>query len=155
MAGSSIHWPVSAGGTGGLTGFAIKVETEIYVVMNTDELNRCGTEYTDLHDTGKGGGCEREVKNVPRQPGVYMFKDENDKVLYVGKARSLRSRMRSYFSLLPGWIPRFKAMMAKVTDFDYIVTANEVEALILESNLIKSYHPRYNIMLRMTKAILI
>ncbi|NMA63571.1 MAG: GIY-YIG nuclease family protein, partial [Syntrophomonadaceae bacterium] len=103
--------------------------------------------------SGKGGGGVKErLKNVSRQPGVYMFKDENDKVLYVGKARILRNRMRSYFQSPSRLAPKVKAMMAKVTDFDYIVTANEVEALILESNLIKSYRPRYNIMLRDDKS---
>ncbi len=95
---------------------------------------------------------KERLKNVSRQPGVYMFKDENDKVLYVGKARILRNRMRSYFQSPSRLAPKVKAMMAKVTDFDYIVTANEVEALILESNLIKSYRPRYNIMLRDDKS---
>ncbi len=88
------------------------------------------------------------LKNVPLQPGVYLYKDKEGRVIYVGKAKALRNRMRSYFQSPDGLHPKVKAMMARVTDFDYIVTATEVEALILESNLIKAYQPRYNIDLR-------
>lgn len=92
------------------------------------------------------------LKNVPLQPGVYLFRDREDRVIYVGKARVLRSRMRSYFQNPAGMLPKVKAMMTRVGDFDYIVTATEVEALILESNLIKAYQPRYNIDLRDDKS---
>lgn len=92
------------------------------------------------------------LKNVPLQPGVYLYRDKEGRVIYVGKARVLRSRMRSYFQSPAGMDPKVRAMMAKVGDFDYIVTATEVEALILESNLIKAYQPRYNIDLRDDKS---
>jgi len=92
------------------------------------------------------------LKNVPLQPGVYLYKDKEGRVIYVGKAKALRNRMRSYFQSPEGLHPKVKAMMARVTDFDYIVTATEVEALILESNLIKAYQPRYNIDLRDDKS---
>jgi len=92
------------------------------------------------------------LKNVPLQPGVYLYKDKEGRVIYVGKAKALRNRMRSYFQSPDGLHPKVKAMMARVTDFDYIVTATEVEALILESNLIKAYQPRYNIDLRDDKS---
>lgn len=85
---------------------------------------------------------------MPLQPGVYIYKDREGRVIYVGKARILRNRMRSYFQSPPGLDPKVRAMMAKVADFDFIVTNSEVEALILENNLIKSYQPRYNIQLR-------
>ncbi len=88
------------------------------------------------------------LKKVPLQPGVYLFRDREGRVIYVGKARMLRSRMRSYFQNPAGMLPKVRAMMNRVSDFDYIVTATEVEALILESNLIKAYQPRYNIDLR-------
>ncbi|MEQ8200362.1 MAG: excinuclease ABC subunit UvrC [Syntrophomonadaceae bacterium] len=92
------------------------------------------------------------LKNVPLQPGVYLYRDKEGRVIYVGKARVLRSRIRSYFQNPAGMDPKVRAMMAKVGDFDYIVTGTEVEALILESNLIKAYQPRYNIDLRDDKS---
>jgi excinuclease ABC subunit C len=89
-----------------------------------------------------------KVANLPPSPGVYMFKDARGKVLYVGKAKSLRSRVRSYFGEgeLPS--PRTESLVRAVKDLDIILTHNEVEALILEANLIKHFRPRYNINLR-------
>lgn len=92
------------------------------------------------------------LKNVPLQPGVYLYKDKEGRVIYVGKARVLRNRLRSYFQAPAGLHPKVRAMMARVAEFDYIVTGTEVEALILENNLIKSYMPRYNIDLRDDKS---
>jgi len=88
------------------------------------------------------------LKNLPLKPGVYLYKDQEGRVIYVGKAKLLRNRVRSYFQSPDGLLPKVKAMMARVADFDYIITDTEVEALILENNLIKAYQPRYNIMLR-------
>lgn len=88
------------------------------------------------------------LKNVPQKPGVYLFKNQDGQVIYVGKAKILRNRMRSYFQSPDGLLPKVRAMMAKVADFDYAVTGTEVEALILENNFIKAYQPRYNILLR-------
>lgn len=90
----------------------------------------------------------QRLKEVPLKPGVYIYKDENGRVIYVGKAKRLRDRMRSYFQSPDSLHPKVRAMMKKVADFDFIVTAGEVEALILENNLIKEYKPRYNINLR-------
>ncbi|HHW60280.1 MAG TPA: excinuclease ABC subunit UvrC [Syntrophomonadaceae bacterium] len=95
---------------------------------------------------------KERLKNVPLQPGVYLYKDAEGRVIYVGKARSLRSRMRSYFQSPDRLLPKVRAMVARIHDFDYIVTSTEVEALILENNLIKSYQPRYNILLRDDKS---
>ncbi|HZJ85187.1 MAG TPA: excinuclease ABC subunit UvrC [Syntrophomonadaceae bacterium] len=88
------------------------------------------------------------LKSVPLKPGVYLFKDKEGQIIYVGKAKALRNRMRSYFQALDKLHPKVKFMMKRVANFDYIVTNNEVEALILENNLIKSYQPRYNMQLR-------
>lgn len=99
-----------------------------------------------------GDGVKERLKSVPRQPGVYLFKNEQGKVIYVGKAKALRSRMRSYFQSPSRLSPKVKALMSKVRDFDYIVTSNEVEALILECNFIKAHQPRYNIVLRDDKS---
>jgi excinuclease ABC subunit C len=95
---------------------------------------------------------KQRLKAVPQLPGVYLFKNLNGDVIYVGKARILRNRLRSYFQDPVKLDPKVRAMMSRVNDFDYIVTANELEALILESNLIKSYQPRYNILLRDDKS---
>jgi excinuclease ABC subunit C len=95
---------------------------------------------------------------IAPRPGVYLLKDRAGKVLYVGKAKSLRSRVRAYFR--PGGEGegdgRFQVrfLMRKVRDFDTLVTASEKEALILENNLIKQYHPRYNIRLKDDKSYL-
>ncbi|MGI6434156.1 MAG: excinuclease ABC subunit UvrC [Syntrophomonadaceae bacterium] len=91
---------------------------------------------------------KERLKDVPCKPGVYLFKDGDGRVLYVGKAKILRNRLRSYFQPPHRLDPKVKAMVSRVADFDYIVTGSEVEALILENNLIKSYHPRYNIFMR-------
>lgn len=88
------------------------------------------------------------LKHVPLQPGVYLFKDQEGRVIYVGKAKILRNRLRSYFQSPEHLLPKVKAMMMRVADFDYVVSGSEVEALILENNLIKAYQPRYNILLR-------
>lgn len=91
---------------------------------------------------------KERLRNVPLKPGVYLYKDRDGRVIYVGKAKALRNRMRSYFQSPDKLHPKVRAMMARVADFDYVVTGSEVEALILENNLIKAYKPRYNIQLR-------
>ena len=91
---------------------------------------------------------KERLQNVPLKPGVYLYKDTEGQIIYVGKAKLLRHRLRSYFQASENLHPKVRVMMKRVADFDYIVTNNEVEALILENNLIKSYQPRYNIQLR-------
>lgn len=94
------------------------------------------------HDT-----FESRLKNVPQLPGVYIWKDEQGGVLYVGKSKSLRDRMRSYFNIaqLSG---KNRRMVARIADFDTVVTNSELEALLLEMNLIKQHRPRYNVLLK-------
>jgi excinuclease ABC subunit C len=89
-----------------------------------------------------------KLNQLPRRPGVYLMKDERGKILYVGKAVDLRQRVRSYFQSPQKLGPKVRALVEKIGDFDYTVTDTEVEALILESNLIKEYRPRYNIDLK-------
>jgi len=91
---------------------------------------------------------KERLKKVPLEPGVYLFKDQDDRVIYVGKARILRNRMRSYFQSPKHMDSKVRAMVNRIADFDFIITNSEVEALILENNLIKAYRPRYNIFLR-------
>lgn len=95
---------------------------------------------------------KERLARVPLQPGVYLYKDSEGRIIYVGKARSLRQRMRSYFQSPEKLHPKVRALMNRVADFDFIVTNSEVEALILERNLIKAYQPRYNIQLRDDKS---
>jgi len=98
----------------------------------------------------KESGCldKNIVSNIPQSSGVYIFKDENNKILYVGKAKNLRRRVRSYFSNRAKHIPRIAVLVSNIRNLDYIVTEDEIEAFILENNLIKRYHPKYNIRLK-------
>jgi excinuclease ABC subunit C len=89
-----------------------------------------------------------KLSSIPFKPGVYVFKNEKEHVLYVGKAKNLRSRLRSYFQKSSHLDPRKTAMIRNVKDFSYIVTDNELEALALEANLIKQYRPKFNVILR-------
>jgi excinuclease ABC subunit C len=89
---------------------------------------------------------------IPGKPGVYLFRDERKRILYVGKAKDLRNRVRSYFQKSSSLDMRKSAMMESVKDFEYTVTGNELEAFVLEANLIKQYKPRYNVLLRDDKS---
>jgi len=89
-----------------------------------------------------------KLDQVPDRPGVYLYKDAKAQIVYVGKAASLRSRVRSYFQESRARDPKTDALVGQIRDLEYIVTTNELEALILESNLVKKHRPRYNIILR-------
>ncbi len=91
---------------------------------------------------------KRRLRAVPDGPGVYLFRDVRTQVIYVGKALRLRDRLRSYFT--PGYAEtaRVSELVRKIHDFEFVTTANEVEALVLENNLIKNYKPRFNIRLK-------
>lgn len=91
---------------------------------------------------------EEELKKLPPSPGVYLMRDSHDDIIYVGKAISLRNRVRSYFRESTNKSPKIEKMVTKIARFEYIVTDSELEALILECNLIKEHRPRYNTMLR-------
>ncbi|UCE73235.1 MAG: excinuclease ABC subunit C [Methanomassiliicoccales archaeon] len=91
-----------------------------------------------------------DFSNIPNNPGCYLFKDKKDKVIYVGKAKNLKKRVKSYFSKT-GFDPKTEVMLSHVDSVDFIATDNEVEALILESNLIKKNSPKYNINLKDSK----
>jgi excinuclease ABC subunit C len=90
----------------------------------------------------------RRLRAVPDSPGVYLFRDDSGQVIYVGKALRLRDRLRSYFNAGYAQTPRVADLLHRVYDFEFVVAANEVEALVLECNLIKHYRPRFNIRLK-------
>jgi excinuclease ABC subunit C len=91
---------------------------------------------------------EAKLETLPASPGVYLFKDDRNEVIYVGKAKSLRSRVRSYFRRSGDTRSFYEILCSHIADFDFVVTATEKEALILENNFIKQFRPRYNIRLR-------
>ncbi|MGO5052036.1 excinuclease ABC subunit UvrC [Lachnospiraceae bacterium LCP25S3_G4] len=88
-----------------------------------------------------------ELKKLPQKPGVYLMHDERDQIIYVGKAISLKNRVRQYFQSSRNKGAKIEQMVSHITRFEYIVTDSELEALVLECNLIKEHHPKYNTML--------
>ncbi len=91
---------------------------------------------------------EEKLRNLPTSPGVYLHKDEAGKIIYVGKAKNLRNRVRSYFQSGRGHDRKTRELVRRISDLEFIVTDTEVEALVLESNLIKRHKPRYNVLLK-------
>ncbi len=91
---------------------------------------------------------EEQLNRLPDSPGVYLMRDAEGNILYVGKASSLHHRVRSYFSAGQRLSPKLQRMVARVADIDFFVATSEQEALILELNFIKQYHPRYNVRLK-------
>lgn len=89
-----------------------------------------------------------KLLHLPEKPGVYLMKDDQGRIIYVGKAVVLYNRVRSYFQSSRNHSPKVLAMVARIADLEYIVTSSEIEALILECNLIKKHRPKYNIRLR-------
>ena len=93
-----------------------------------------------------------KLSQVPQKPGVYLHKGSDGEILYVGKAKNLCSRLKSYFTGLENHTPKTRALVAKIFDFEVIVTENEYESLLLENNLIKHNQPNYNVLLRDDKS---
>jgi excinuclease ABC subunit C len=91
---------------------------------------------------------EEKLALLPDKPGVYLMKDDKGRIIYVGKAINLKNRVRSYFQSSRNHSPKVLALVARIHDLEYIITASEIEALILECNLIKKHRPKYNISLR-------
>ena len=91
---------------------------------------------------------EEQLKTLPDKPGVYIMKDKNGEIIYIGKAVSLKNRVRQYFQSSRSHSPKVRAMVDNIEDFEYIITDSELEALILECNLIKKHRPKYNILLK-------
>lgn len=99
-----------------------------------------------------GFDLPEELKKLPDCPGVYLMHDKNDEIIYVGKAINLKRRVSSYFRKLPNRSPKIERMISLIDYFEYIVTDSELEALVLENNLIKEHHPKYNTMLKDDKS---
>ena len=91
---------------------------------------------------------EKNLKTLPTSPGVYLMIDDNDTIIYVGKAKNLRNRVRQYFTPSGQTIEKVREMVKHISRFEYIIVDNEVESLILESNFIKDKKPKYNILLK-------
>ena len=91
---------------------------------------------------------EEELKKLPAKPGVYLMHDKKDAIIYVGKAISLKNRVRQYFQSSRRVTPKIQQMISHIDHFEYIITDSEVEALVLENNLIKEHLPKYNTMLK-------
>src|SRR3989304_1660870 len=94
---------------------------------------------------------ETKIKNLPSNPGIYQFLNDKGRVIYVGKANNLRNRVRSYFHENLS-SPKTTIMVKKINDLELIITDNEIEALVLENNLIKKFKPRYNVNLKDDKS---
>lgn len=95
---------------------------------------------------------DEKLQNLPLQPGCYLHKNAKGEIIYIGKAKSLRHRVRSYFQSSRGMDAKTQELVARIADLEFIVTDTEAEALILESNLIKQHKPRFNVMLKDDKA---
>src|ERR1043166_6486806 len=91
---------------------------------------------------------QAKIRTLPTRPGVYLYKNAEGEVIYVGKAKSLRARVRNYFVEAASEDAKTGSLMREAVDVDYVVVDNEKEALALENNLIKQKKPRYNILLR-------
>ncbi len=108
------------------------------------------------NDLGTGSGplvqhpgrLKARLKELPAEPGCYLMRDGDDRILYIGKAKVLRQRVRSYFHNSPGHSPRISLMVRQICDLEFIVTDSEEEALALESNLIKHHQPHFNVLLK-------
>ena len=89
---------------------------------------------------------QEELKKLPEKPGVYLMHDKNDEIIYVGKAIILKNRVRQYFQSNKNHTAKIKKMVSQIAWFEYIITGSELEALVLECNLIKEHRPKYNTM---------
>ena len=89
-----------------------------------------------------------KLKNLPNRPGVYLMKNSGGKIIYIGKAKNLKNRVRTYFQKSRPLDPKTEALVEKICDFEFYVTDSEIEALILESNLVKEHKPVYNVNLK-------
>lgn len=128
----------------GETGAEVRVPDEMSDGMPDGMSDRAASD--------GGFDIEEELKKLPGSPGVYLMHDERDVIIYVGKAVSLKNRVRQYFQSSRNKGPKIEQMVTHIRRFEYIVTDSELEALVLECNLIKEHRPKYNTMLMDDKA---
>ena len=115
-------------------------------------VNATSTTDAPARRRQRGGKFSDRLRATPAKPGVYLMRDDAGQVLYVGKASSLRSRLGSYFSSPSGLTPKIRTLVGKVSDFEFILTESDQEAVILECNLIKEHKPQYNARLKDDKS---
>ncbi len=113
---------------------------------------RNGVDGTKAGEEAPMFDIEEELKKLPAQPGVYIMHDKRDEIIYVGKAISLKNRVRQYFQSSRNKTAKIEQMVSRIARFEYIITDSELEALVLECNLIKEHRPKYNTMLKDDKA---
>ena len=89
-----------------------------------------------------------KLSSIPTSPGIYFYKDKRNQIIYIGKAKSLRNRVRSYFTSTHKKDAKTQVLVRNIVDIDYLVVRSETEALLTESNLIKQHRPRYNVFLK-------
>jgi excinuclease ABC subunit C len=128
----------------------------VYLLTRLPGAHPFGILHTmpDLHHTAIADHAmfEERLKHVPTSPGVYLWKDATGKILYVGKSKSLRDRMRSYLNSPRGLSARTRRLVGLIADFEIVITSTELEALLLEMNLIKQHRPKYNVLLKDDKS---
>ncbi len=95
---------------------------------------------------------DNKIKQIPTKPGVYFFKNEDETIIYIGKAKNLRNRVRSYFQQRKHQSAKNISMIKRITDVEWLVVRSEVEALLTEANLIKKHQPHYNVSLKDDKS---
>ncbi len=115
-------------------------------------MKSCGSTDMEEENNRPIFDIEEELKKLPARPGVYIMHDQHDEIIYVGKAVSLRNRVRQYFQSSRNKGAKIEQMVQRISRFEYIVTDSELEALVLESNLIKEHRPKYNTMLKDDKS---
>ncbi|WP_342761372.1 GIY-YIG nuclease family protein, partial [Chamaesiphon polymorphus] len=112
--------------------------------MQEQQLNSTAIDLS----TTSASNLERRLQEIPPEPGVYFMRDASDRILYIGKSKKLRSRVRSYFREGNHHSPRIAMMVRQVAEIEFIVTDTEAEALALEANLIKQHQPHFNVLLK-------
>ena len=95
-----------------------------------------------------GDRIKDQLSSIPTSPGIYFFKNKKDQIIYIGKAKSLRNRVRSYFTAINKKDAKTQVLVRHITDIDYLIVRSETEALLTEANLIKQHRPRYNVFLK-------
>ena len=118
------------------------------------QAGECASVAVD-EQTGRSQRLQQKLDSLPQVPGVYLFKDAEGQIIYVGKAVNLRSRVRSYFTAGEDGRVFYGALVSRIADFDYVVTNTEKEALILENNFIKQFKPKYNLRLADDKSYIV